>query len=133
MRLPKFVRRLWMPLLAVLILALIVTIEIREPFQMMVQQVQQLTPEQAAEAERARSSSAAKAAAGVLPPPRPTIASSAPRYGPCVAPYSSYDGTTRCQTPNVIMPRTAACPAGPNGAVGTRHSSGKCGIARPRA
>ena len=33
MRLPKFVRRLWMPLLAVLILALIVTIELREPFQ----------------------------------------------------------------------------------------------------
>jgi hypothetical protein len=33
MRLPKFIRRLWMPLFAVLILGLIATIQIREPFQ----------------------------------------------------------------------------------------------------
>lgn len=33
MRLPKLVRRLWMPVIAILILALIATIELREPFQ----------------------------------------------------------------------------------------------------
>jgi hypothetical protein len=68
----------------------------------------------------------------VLPPPAATIASSAPRYAPCVAPYSKYDGTTRCQTPNVIA-AGSPCPAGPNGTVGTRQSSGRCGIPRPRA
>ena len=33
MRLPKLVRKLWMPFIAILILALIATIELREPFQ----------------------------------------------------------------------------------------------------
>jgi hypothetical protein len=123
MRLPKFIRRLWMPLFAVLILGLIATIQIREPFQMVQQEA----------TKAAVVSSATKAAPPQMPPPAATNASSAPRYGPCVAPYSSYDGTTRCQTPNPIMPRTAACPTGANGVVGTRHSSGKCGIPRPRA
>lgn len=33
MRLPKLLRKLWMPFVAILILALIATIELREPFQ----------------------------------------------------------------------------------------------------
>jgi len=124
MRLPKFVRRLWMPLLAVLILALIVTIELREPFQNAVTN---------SNATAARTGGATGSAAGGAATGAATGgAAAAPRYAPCVAPYSKYDGTTRCQTPNVIA-AGSPCPAGPNGTVGTRQSSGRCGIPRPRA
>jgi hypothetical protein len=121
MKLPKFVRRLWMPLLAVLILALIATIELREPFVV------------AATASNRPAAGGTGAAAPRTGNMTGAAAGGAVKYAPCVAPYSSYDGTERCQTPAAIMPRTAPCPAGPNGVVGTRHSSGKCGIARPRA
>jgi hypothetical protein len=124
MRLPKFIRRLWMPLFAVLILGLIATIQIREPFVVA-----------ATNASRGATGGAGSMPGGAARTGGATGAAggaAAPRYGPCPAPYSKYDGTTRCQTPNV-MAAGAPCPAGPNGTIGTRHSSGRCGISRPRA
>lgn len=136
MRLPKFIRRLWMPLFAVLILGLIATIQIREPFVVAATNASRgatggatgaagSMPGGAARTGAATGGATGGAAGGAA-------GAAAIRYGPCPAPYSSYDGTTRCQTANV-MAAGAPCPAGPNGTVGTRHSSGRCGIPRPRA
>lgn len=120
-----------MPLFAVLILGLIATIQIREPF------VVAATASNGTGAARPATGGATGGAAprtgNMTGGAAGGAGAAAVKYAPCVAPYSSYDGTERCQTPAAIMPRTAPCPAGPNGVVGTRHSSGKCGIARPRA
>ena len=136
MRLQKFVRKLWMPVLAILILTLVVTIEIREPFVVAATNASRAAAGGATGGAGSMpggaTGGATNASRGATGGAAGGAGAAAPRYAPCPAPYSKYDGTERCQTPNV-MAAGAPCPAGPNGTVGTRHSSGRCGIPRPRA